>query len=124
MRIRIECDEVNVLIDDIRQRASKREWNTWNTVDVKLPDVNIVKRLTHVPPGDDQYECVKVKLCTRSDGEKKKGVRYVDLIPVVTDATLTTKQKSEKKGIVLGRFCEVLNRYFPTLAVYHVLLKK
>lgn len=124
MKIRIPIEDYNAAIDILRRRAAKHEWDTWDTVDVKLKNGKTVKRLIHVPNGDDQYKVVQVKLCTPSKEDQKKGLKYLDLVPFIKDSSLTDKQKRDKKGIVLGRFCEILNRYFPKLSGYRVILKE
>ena len=123
MKIRINCEDYSKAISSIRNRAAKGEWSTWDTVDVKNKN-GTFKRLIHVPDNDDQYKVVQIKLCGPSEEDKKKGLKYIDLIPGIKNTTMTIKQKKEKKGVVLGRFCEILNRYFPTLTEYKVILKE
>ena len=122
MRIRIFTKECNELREEIRERAHKGEWSTWETIDVGSKNL---KRLIHVPSDDDQYRDIQLRLLNPSDEDIKAGVLYLDILPsVAAGSKLTLKQRREKKAIVLGRFCEILNRYFPNLNGYRVILKE
>ena len=122
MMIKVFCKDYDALRKEIRKRASNHEWSTWDTVEVTTSDGTKVKRLIHTPPNDDQYKVVQIKLYNPPEKDKKKNPTYLQLIPEVTDKELTKEQAEEKVGMVMGRFCEILNRYFPTLKEYHVLL--
>lgn len=122
MIIKVFCKDYDALRKEIRKRASNHEWSTWDTVEVTTSDGTKVKRLIHTPPNDDQYKVVQIKLYNPPEKDKKKNPTYLQLIPEVTDKELTKEQAEEKVGMVMGRFCEILNRYFPALKEYHVLL--
>ena len=123
MNIIIPIEDYNALRKEIRDRAEAREWSTWDVVKVTQKDGSTVRRLIHVPPKDDQYKCVQIMICNPSDEDIKKKNFYIDVEYKVTDTTLTEEQKSEKVGVVFGRFCELLNRYFPQIKEYRVELK-
>ena len=90
---------------EIRERAENKEWRTWDVVKVKGYKGNDIRRLIHVHPKDDQYKCVQIMLCDPEKENIEMNYLYLDLKPHVTDDTLKAEEKSEKIGVVFGRFC-------------------
>lgn len=126
MKIRIKTQRYGKWRDDIRNRAEGGEWATWAVVKVKSPkDPNVTfRRLIHVPGSDYQYEDIQLTLCTPTKEEAKQGEGYLDIVPKLRrDVKMENEEFHAKSAIVLGRFCEVLNRYFPGLKSYSVILK-
>lgn len=124
MKIRIKTQLYEKWRDEIRNRAGNGEWETWTVVKVKSlknPKATI-RRLIHVPGDDHQYEDIQLMLCTPSND--KQGEYYLDIVPKLRNGVKMDKEEFHaKSAIVLGRFCEVLNRYFPSLKGYSVILK-
>lgn len=126
MKIRIKTQRYDAWRSDIRDRAEAGEWETWSVVKVKSrnnPDVSY-RRLIHVPGDDHQYEDIQLMLCTPTKEETKMGVGYLDIVPHLRRGVqMEDDELHAKSAIVLGRFCEILNRYFPNLKSYSVILK-
>lgn len=123
MRIRISIKDYDSLRTEIRRRSHRGEWNTWETIEVGTKTK--VERLVHVPKDDDQYKDIQLKLVNPTADDIKANILYLDIIPiVVVGSKLTESQRKEKKAIVLGRFSEILNRYFPKIMGYRVILKE
>lgn len=124
MKIRIKTKHYNKWRDDIRDRAENGEWETWTIVEVeslKNPEAKI-RRLIHVPGDDRQYEDIQLMLCTPSNDKQVEN--YLDIVPKLRKgAEMDEEEFHAKSAIVLGRFCEILNRYFPSLKSYSVILK-
>lgn len=124
MKIRIKTKLYNKWRDDIRNRAENGEWETWAVVKVKSlknPKATI-RRLIHVPGDDHQYEDIQLMLCTPSNDKQVEN--YLDIVPKLRNGVKMDKEELHaKSAIVLGRFCEILNRYFPSLKGYSVILK-
>lgn len=124
MKIRIKTKLYNKWRDDIRNRTENGEWETWAVVKVKSlknPKVTI-RRLIHVPGDDHQYEDIQLMLCTPSNDKQVEN--YLDIVPKLRNGVKMDKEELHaKSAIVLGRFCEILNRYFPSLKGYSVILK-
>ena len=124
MRLRIYYKNYRTLLWKIRDRVEAGEWNTWKVERVTMSDGKTVRRLVHVPPHDDQYDMIQIKLCLPSKEAIKNNEHYLDLIPVVKKgAVLSNKESYQKFAVVMGRWCEVLNRDFPDVSEYHVYLK-
>ena len=126
MKIRIKTQLFDKWRDDIRNRAEKGEWETWSVVKVKsLKDTKVFyRRLVHIPGNNHQYEDVQLMLCTPTKEEAKQGEGYLDIVPKKRKgAKMEDDEFRTKSAIVLGRFCEILNRYFPSLKSYSVILK-
>jgi|GEM_PF-6233279 len=126
MKIRIKTQRYDKWRDEIRNRAENEEWETWDVVKVKSqnnPDV-FYRRLIHVPGDDHQYEDIQLMLCTPTKDEAKMGIGYLDIVPHLRRGVkMEDDELHAKSAIVLGRFCEILNRYFPNLKSYSVILK-
>ena len=126
MKIRIKTQRYDKWRDEIRNRAENEEWETWDVVKVKSrnnPDV-FYRRLIHVPGDDHQYEDIQLMLCTPTKDEAKMGIGYLDIVPHLRRGVkMEDDELHAKIAIVLGRFCEILNRYFPNLKSYSVILK-
>lgn len=126
MKIRIKTRRYDKWRDEIRNRAEDGEWETWCVVKVKSvinPKVTY-RRLIHVAGNDHQYEDIQLMLCTPKKDEAKLGIGYLDIVPTLRRGVKMEKEELHaKKAVVLGRFCEILNRYFPTLKRYSVVLK-
>ena len=126
MKIRIKTQRYDKWRDDIRNRAEEGDWETWNVAKVKSvlnPKVSF-RRLVHIPGNDHQYEDVQLMLCTPTKEETKIGEGYLDIVPKKRKgAKIVDDEFHTKSAIVLGRFCEILNRYFPSLRSYSVILK-
>ena len=126
MKIRIKTQRYDKWRDEIRNRAKNGEWETWDVVKVKSrnnPDV-FYRRLIHVPGDDHQYEDIQLMLCTPTKDEAKMGIGYLDIVPHLRRGVkMEDDELHAKSAIVLGRFCEILNRYFPNLKSYSVILK-
>ena len=126
MKIRIKTQRYDAWRSDIRDRAEAGEWETWSVVKVKSalnPNVTY-RRLIHIPGNDHQYEDIQLMLSTPTKEEAKQGEGYLDIIPKLRRSVkMENDEFHAKSAIVLGRFCEVLNRYFPGLKSYSVILK-
>ena len=124
MKIQIPTTNYVTLRKQIRDYAESDDWQTWSVIWVKVKDGGKVRRLVHTPKGDDQYKDVQLKLCDPIEADRRQGKLYLDIIPVkAKDSELTEEQLHEKSAIVLGRMSEMLNRYFPLLKGYKVILK-
>lgn len=125
MKIRIKTQYYEKWRNVIRNRAESGEWETWKVVRFSLSqDSNIsFRRLVHVPGNDHQYEDIQLLLCTPTKEEIKQGIGYLDIVPKCIDVKLSDDEIFAKSAVVLGRFCEVLNRYFSNLKSYQVILK-
>lgn len=124
MKIQIPTTNYVALRKQIRDFAESNDWQTWSIVWVKTKDGGKVRRLVHTPKGDDQYKEIQLMLCDPIDADKKLGKLYLDIKPIsAKDCELTEEQVHEKSAVVLGRLCEMLNRYFPLLKGYNVILK-
>lgn len=125
MKIRIRTQYYEKMRKDIRNRAENGEWETWKVVRISLPQDSKIsfRRLVHVPSNDHQYEGIQLLLCTPTKEEIKQGIGYLDIVPKCIDVKLSDDEIFTKSAIVLGRFCEVLNRYFLNLKSYKVILK-
>lgn len=126
MKIRIRTQYYEKMRKDIRNRAENGEWETWKVVRFPLgksSDVSI-RRLVHVPGNDHQYEYIQLALCTPTKEESGWGMGYLDfVVKLCENVQMSDDEFFTKSAIVLGRFCEVLNRYFPNLKSYQVILK-
>lgn len=126
MKIRIKTQRYEKWRKDIRSRAEKGEWETWRVAKVRsLKDPhNLLIRPIHVPGDDHQYEEIQLMLCTPTKEEVRLGIGYLDIVPKLRrGAIMDDEELHAKSAIVLGRFCEILNRYFPNLKSYSVILK-
>ena len=126
MKIRIKTQRYDKWRNDIRNRAEAEEWETWRVAKVKsvLNPKVFFRRLVHIPGGDRQYEDIQLMLCTPTKEEAKQGEGYLDIVPKLRrGAKMENDELYAKSAIVLGRFCEILNRYFPSLKSYSVILK-
>lgn len=125
MKIRIKTQRYEKWRKDIRSRAEMGEWETWSVAKVKSlkdPQVFFVRPI-HVPGDDHQYEDIQLMLCTPTKEEKKQGIGYLDIVPTLRRGVkMEEDELHAKKAVVLGRFCEILNRYFPGLKSYSVIL--
>lgn len=126
MKIRIKTQRYVRWRKDIINRADNGEWETWRVEmveSVKKPNT-FFKRLVHVPGGDYQYEDIQLKLCTPTKEEAILGIGYLDIVPTLRrGVNMEEEELHAKMAVVLGRFCEILNRYFPHLKSYSVVLK-
>ena len=126
MKIRIKTQRYDKWREDIRNRAEEGEWETWDVVKIKslLNPNNTYRRLIHVPGDDHQYEDIQMMLCTPTKEEAKQGEGYLDIVPKLRRGVkMEDDEFHAKSAVVLGRFCEILNRYFPSLRSYTVILK-
>lgn len=124
MKIQIPTTNYVALRKQIRDYAESDDWQAWSVIWVKMKYGGKVRRLVHTPKGDDQYKDVQLKLCDPIEADRKQGKLYLDIMPVkAKDSELTEDQLHEKSAIVLGRLSEMLNRYFPLLKGYKVILK-
>lgn len=126
MKIRIKTQFYDKWRENIRNRAEAGEWETWSVVKVKsLKDSKVFyRRLVHVPGDDHQYENIQLMLCTPTKEEAKQGEGYLDIVPKLQRGVkMEDDEFHAKSAVVLGRFCEVLNRYFPGLKSYTVVLR-
>lgn len=109
---------------EIRDRAEKGEWSTWSVVKCHLNNGKIIRRLIHTPPKDDQYKDIELRLIVPSAKDVKNGEQYLDIMPFARrDASLENSELYRKFAVVTGRWCEILNQYFPQVSEYHVYLK-
>lgn len=124
MKLRIIYDNYQSLMKEIRDRAEKGEWNTWSVVKCHLNNGKIVRRLIHTPPNDNQYNDIELRLILPSENAIKRGENYIDIVPSVKkDFILNNSERYRKFAVVMGRWCEILNQYFPQVSEYHVYLK-
>lgn len=123
MRLRIYYDDYMSLMKEIRDRVEMGEWQTW-TVDTINVQGKKIRRLVHSPKGDDQYRSIQIRLCVPSRDDIKNNEKYLDMIPASkNDVELSNDEFFHKSAVVLGRWCEILNCYFPKISEYHVYLK-
>ncbi len=124
MKIQIPTTNYVNLRQQIRNLAESDDWQTWSVVWIKTKDGGEFRRLVHTPKDDNQYVDIQLMLCSPTETDRRSGKLYLEIRPVrANDSELTDEQVHEKSAIVLGRFCEMLNRYFPLLKGYHVILK-
>lgn len=124
MKIRIYYKYYRTLMREIRDRVEDGEWDTWKVERVIMSDGSFIRRIVHVPPHDDQYSMIQIKLCLPSKEDVINNEFYLDMIPVVKRGMpLSNKESYNKFAIVMGRWCEVLNKDFPDVSEYHVYLK-
>ena len=124
MKIRVYCKEPKALIKNIRDRAENGEWKTWTTEEVALKGDSSLRRLVHCRPDDNQYLGIQLALSSSSDMDTKIGNLYVELKPKLKKgAEMDESLFYSKSAIVMGRFCEILNKDLPEINEYHVYLK-
>lgn len=109
-------------MQEIRKRVEDGEFETWSIVNVSIRD-SVFRRIVHTPGRDRQYEDIQLKLCNPSDEDYARGLRYLTIVPAKkVGSSLTNEEFRDKSAVVLGRFCEILNRYFSKINEYHVIL--
>ena len=120
MKIRIIYEDYPGLIKEIKDRVRKKEFATWEVVSSKSDTGGQVTRIVH--NGEDkQYSMVELGLFSPKAGSISG---HVDIIPKKKLTTDITDDEFHKKSlVVIGRFCEVLNRYFPQINEYTVYTK-
>lgn len=125
MRIRIQTNTPKKLRQEILEMAENGEWETWTLVRLKSEDGDRpICRLIHTPSHDNQYRSIRLRLRLPSEEDLFYKESYLDIIPyIANNCDLTDEEIKNKSGIVLGRFCEILNRYFDSIKEYRVLLK-
>lgn len=122
MKIKINHNNYSSLMQEIRTRVEEGEFETWSIVNVSMREY-VFRRIVHTPGRDRQYEDVQLKLCKPSDEDSARGLRYMTIVPAKkTGSCLTNEEFRDKSAVVLGRFCEILNRYFSKINEYHVIL--
>ena len=125
MRLRIYYNDFRALMTEIRDRVESGEWSTWridNHINAKGPRI---RRLVHTPPNDNQYVDIQIRLCLPLETDQQKNVFYVDLVPKLKEEKeMENSELYKKSAVVLGRWCEVLNKDFPNVNEYHVYLKE
>lgn len=122
MKIKINYNNYSALMQEIRSRVEDGEFETWSIVNVAIGD-SMYKRIVHTPGRDKQYVDVQLKLCNPSDEDYARGLRYMTIVSAKkAGSSLTNEEFRDKSAVVLGRFCEILNRYFSKINEYHVIL--
>lgn len=125
MRLRIYYDDFRALMTEIRNRVETGEWSTWS-IDYHINENGKrIRRLVHTPPNDNQYVDIQIRLCLPLEADQQKNVFYVDLVPKLKEEKeMENSELYKKSAVVLGRWCEVLNKDFPEVNEYHVYLKE
>lgn len=125
MRLRIYYDDFRALMTEIRNRVEKGEWSTWS-IDYHINENGKrIRRLVHTPPNDNQYVDIQIRLCLPLEVDQQKNVFYVDLVPKLKEEKeMENSELYQKSAVVLGRWCEVLNKDFQNVNEYHVYLKE
>ena len=122
MKIKINYNNYSALMQEIRSRVEDGEFETWSIVNVAIGD-SVYRRIVHISGRDKQYVDVQLKLCNPSDEDYARGLRYMTIVPAKkAGSSLTNEEFRDKSAVVLGRFCEILNRYFSKINEYHVIL--
>lgn len=125
MRLRIYYNDFRALMKEIRDRVESGEWSTWRIDNHINAKGQLIRRLVHTPPNDNQYVDIQIRLCLPLEADQQKNVFYVDLVPKLKEEKeMENSELYQKSVVVLGRWCEVLNKDFQNVNEYHVYLKE
>lgn len=105
-----KCPDFKKRISDMIEEG---EIKTWEFV---IEDGK--RRLMH-KGCDDQYSDVVLRFLNSHD----EGGQFIKVRPTIKEGTTDEEKSKSHYGLVLGRFAEIINCYFPEIGSYTTILE-